>query len=148
MYVCVRRWSWKGALDPLVHSWGCCAPWQDIRAAGVWGSWSCDIHCQEADRDECWLLAYLFLFCLSQTPPHGMVPPTLRVGVHSLVKYIWKYLYRHTQRCISTVILRLVKLIIKINCHNADQLGYAFKVLTTMPSTQADTHPIRKLVHK
>ena len=52
-------------------------------------------------------------------------------------------IFIYTQRRISTVVLSPVKLIIKINYFNLDQLRYIFRVLTIMPSTHK-THPLMR----
>lgn len=43
------------------------------------------------------LVPTLFPFLLA--PAHGMVLPTLKMGLPSLVKAFWNHPHRHTQAC-------------------------------------------------
>lgn len=51
------------------------------------------------------------------------MPPTFRVGLPVSVKPVWKYLYRYTHRCISTVVLNSILL-------NKNELVHAIKLMT------------------
>lgn len=53
------------------------------------------------------------LFIQSEAPAWGMLPPTFRTSLLSLVKPLWKNLHRHTQKCLSIVIINPVKLTVK-----------------------------------
>lgn len=86
-------------------------------AAGVWDIWSHGICSEEAERDECSCSASsLSSFWLVQNPgPKDSATP-FQVGLPSSVKPSWKYPPRHTQCCVSMVVLNLVKLT-RINHH-------------------------------
>lgn len=71
------------------------------------------IHSEEAGR---WILcsAHALLILWSRTPAYGMVPPTFRVGLSCPLKLFGKHPLRHTQRCVSMVLLNPIRLTVKI----------------------------------
>lgn len=62
-------------------------------------------------------LGLLFSFSWSEVWPHGVVPPTLMTGPLSSVNPFWRHRHRHIQECVSMVILKPVKLMMKGGHH-------------------------------
>lgn len=60
---------------------------------------------QEVERNECWGITYFLLFTALGTPVHCMVLVIFKMGLFSSVKTFLKWCHRHTQKCVSTVIL-------------------------------------------
>lgn len=76
---------------------------------------------QEAERHErqCSPHVLLFLpFLQSGILSHRRVPSTLRVGLPSSVVPLGKHHQRHIQKCVSKVILNVVKLTVEKNHHS------------------------------
>lgn len=57
---------------------------EEVMVSETRGSWSQSLCSKGANRGECRSSAQFLLFLLSGTADHGMVPPTLRVGLTSV----------------------------------------------------------------
>lgn len=66
---------------------------------------------QSGNREQ-WMFTF---YAARGIPAHGMVLPILK---SSSTKPVWKCLHKYSQRCVSTVILNLVKLTMKSKCPN------------------------------
>lgn len=78
-----------------------------IMVGGV--SWRHHIHNQEAESNKGFWSPARFPFHPAKTPSSEVAMPTFSVDLPCLGNAQWKYLHRHTQGCISTVILNLLK---------------------------------------
>lgn len=89
----------------LESSWledGSCNKDRDTHSQGVWGTG----HTQSGSRDKDALLSLLL--------PPTQSGPCIQDGSSHFFKPLWKHPHTHTQRCMSTVILKPVTLMRKM----------------------------------
>lgn len=69
---------------------------KEVMVSETWGSWSQSLCSKGANRGESWFSAQFLLFLLAETAEHGMVPPTLRVGLLTSVNPGYKLLHQQS----------------------------------------------------
>lgn len=75
----------------------------------AWSGWSHGTHSQKPERERERGMLACFLLCVC----HGKVQFTFRVCLPATAKSYQKHIHKHTQSCVSKVILNLVRLTVK-----------------------------------
>lgn len=111
--ICLKNPNRSGVMERnicLRSVWNMVYRGEECTESGQNSSRSHHSRAQEAERKTIQVISLLSLSCLVGDLNPSVVPPTFRVRLPSSVQHFYQYSYRHSQRCVSKMLLNLIRL--------------------------------------